>query len=39
MGSLGRLSLVFWTVFKRVAHVNPLDDEDLVLDEDLTFGL
>ncbi len=35
----GRLSLVFWTVFKRVADVNPLDNEDLVLDEDLAFSL
>lgn len=39
MRSLGRLAFVVWAAFQRVADVDLLDDEDLVLDVDLTFGL
>ena len=33
------LSLVLWTAEQAIAHQDALDDQDLVLDEDLTFGL
>jgi hypothetical protein len=39
MRSPGRFSLVFRTVPQRVADVDLLDDEDLVLDVDFALSL
>jgi hypothetical protein len=39
MRSLGRVTLVFRAVLQRVTHVDPLDDEDFVLEVDLAFRL
>jgi hypothetical protein len=37
--ALGGLSLVSRTVAKRVVDTDPLDDQDLVLEVDVTLGV
>jgi hypothetical protein len=39
VGTLGRLALVFGTVLQRVTDADSFDDEHLVLEVDVAFGL